>query len=422
MRALIVVGLWCGVTASASPVFGPGVDPSLFRVTQFATGLAYPQGMQQLPDGSIVVQTSPGFYGGQILRFTDSDGDGMGTPDALPLYTNPSGQGPQLQLVSAGDYLIQGSQGTHSLSILAAGATPDAPRTEVGVLSFEYPDGAWHTNAGLAVRPTPGNPGHWDLVFNVGAGGDDFPGGPVILNGLGLVGESLNGASLYLVTLDLTGDTPVALGLRQVATGIRNVFGLQFDSAGNLWFSDNGIDASSPGLDPLQADELNRMTPAQLMPGSPVLDFGFPLCYPAYADGVHAVSTCIHPEAAFIPVDGPLGTMRSQGAGQIAFAPTGFPLGFNGGVFIGFSGDPNHVRNPILYYDPATGQYQHFILEGSMTYPVGLLGTSNSLFISDFGSGNIFQITSAVPEPSTFAAAALGLLGLAMLRLRAASK
>lgn len=408
----------CGAFASATPVFGPDVDPNSFRVTLFASGLVFPQAMQLLSDGSLVVQQSPAYTGGQVLRFTDLDGDGIGTADASPLYTNPDGQGPLVQMVSAGNYLIQGTFGDHTISFLQTGATPGSPLTEVAAFQFGFTPGAWHANAGLAIRPTPGQPGHWDLVFNVGAGGNDFVGDPVTLNGLGLTGQVLNPGSLYMATLDLSGATPTASGLHQVASGIRNVFGLQFDSGGNLWFSDNGIDAPGPGLDPLQADELNRILASQLLPGSPVLDFGFPTCYPAYADGVHAVNTCIHPEVAFIPLSGPSGLMRSQGAAQIALSPTNFPAAFNGGVFIGFAGDPNNQRNPVIYYNPATGQYMHFILEGSMNDPLGLLATGNSLFVSSFWTGEIYEITAANPEPGTLLTAALGLLMLAGLRLK----
>jgi hypothetical protein len=44
----------------------------------------------------------------------------------------------------------------------------------------------------------------------------------------------------------------------------------------------------------------------------------------------------------------------------------------------------------------------------------GLLATDNTLFVSDFFSGEIFQISSAVPDPGTLAFAGLA---LAILRL-----
>lgn len=48
----------------------------------------------------------------------------------------------------------------------------------------------------------------------------------------------------------------------------------------------------------------------------------------------------------------------------------------------------------------------------------GLLATNDSLFVSDFVSGEIYQISLAAPEPGTFAVAALGLMLNAGVRLR----
>ena len=156
MRCSALLVMVCGslLPAFGAPVFNSDVDLSLFRVTLFASGLAFPQAMQQLSDGSIMVQTSPGYSGGQLVVLRDVNGDGIADlPGVPPVYSTP---GPLVQLVTAGDYLLQGSFGQHTVSILQPGATPSSPLTEVGVLAFGYPDGAWHSNAGLAVRPTPG--------------------------------------------------------------------------------------------------------------------------------------------------------------------------------------------------------------------------------------------------------------------------
>src|SRR5262245_37946000 len=81
----------------AAPVFGPGVDPTAFRVTLFASGLSYPQSMQKLPDGSIAVQTSPDWVNGAILRFVDGNSDGIADAPGVPIY-NTTGEGPLTQL------------------------------------------------------------------------------------------------------------------------------------------------------------------------------------------------------------------------------------------------------------------------------------------------------------------------------------
>lgn len=400
------------------------MDGSQFRVTLFASGLVLPQAMQQLGDGSLVVQHSVNYTGGQLVRYVDANGDGVadgfgpGIGQGTALYTNADGQGPVIQLVSAGGYLLQGTFGDKTISLLKVGATPSSPLTEAGSLQFGFPADWLHSSAGLAIRPSSnGQAGFYDLVFNVGSDGDATVGGQIPLNGLGLNNELLDGASLYMVTLDLNGNPPTASNLRKVASGVRNSFGLLFDPQGNLWFSDNAMNQGNPGGNPIQADELNWIPAAQLLPGAPIPHFGFPDCFPRYLDGVHALpDDCQHPVASFTPL-GPLDP-GVGGAAQIAFSPSGFPAALSGGIFIGFAG-VGHVRNSVMYYDPIQGRYFEFIVQGSMDYPLGLLAAGNSLFVSDWGSGEIYQIQAiAAPEPATMLTAAAGLLGILWLRQR----
>lgn len=360
--------------------------------------------MQRLSDGSILAQQSPAFVNGALIRYQDLDNDGIADIQET-LYTQTGG-GPLLQLVTAGDHFIQGNLTGQALSILKAGATPGDPIVEVGALQLTYPTDWTHTNAGLAVRPTA-QPGVYDLVFNVGSQFDNaVAADSVVINGLGLTNETLIGDSLYMVTLDLTGGTPVASNVRQVAEGIRNVFGMQFDSAGNLWFTDNAINGVPF---PVQAEELNRISAADL--GNVVHDFGFPTCFPDYFTGIHAVPGCTEPVVSFLPKNGEY----SQGATQLVFAPEGLPAPYNNGIFITFVGEDG--RTPVIYYDFATGEYVHFIKGGSLNTPTGLLAANGSLFISDFGTGEIFQI-SPVPEPASYGLTALGLGLAAYLRRR----
>src|SRR5262249_31599076 len=162
----------------------------------------------------------------------------------------------------------------------------------------------------------------------------------------------------------------------------------------DLYFTDNGID----GLpDPPQADELNVIRASQFDQG--VIDFGYPNCYIQFGTGNSVGSGCTQPLAAFQPING----HQSLGAAQLVLAPTSFPAGFNNGVFIGFSGTNAQDKNPVIYYDFGTGQYTHFIEETTMGHPIGLLADSNSLFISDWGTGNVFEIVAQTPEPASVA-------------------
>jgi hypothetical protein len=161
---------------------------------------------------------------------------------------------------------------------------------------------------------------------------------------------------------------------------------------------------------PPQAEELNMISAADL--GNVVKEFGFPTCFPDYFTGVHAVPGCTEPIVSFVPYNG----KYSQGSTQIAFAPSGLPAPFNNGIFIGFAGNGSE-RNPVIFYDFTTGKYIHFIEAGSMGRPTGLFATDTSLFISDLNTGEIFEISSAVPEPASFSLTALG-FAMAYMRRR----
>jgi glucose/arabinose dehydrogenase len=393
-------------TLLGTPVFGPDVDASQFVVTPFATQLSFPQSMISMSGGAIAVQTSPGFSNGVLVTLTDTNSNGIADQQGT-LYTAPAGEGALTQLAQAGSFYVQGNYGAHSIVIL------NSSFAEAGRIQFDYgQDLWWHDTIGFTVRPTPGQSGFYDVVFNVGSQYDNEA-SVMNVGASNLVNASLNPDSLYMVTLDLNGTTPVASNLTQVAKGIRNSFGLAFDSDGSLWFTDNAMDGDPF---PPQAEELNEI-PAALLnalqadtPGATPLDFGFPTCYPNYFTGSHDVSGCTEPIQSFLPFLG----MYSQGATQIAFAPPDFPPPYNHGIFIAFAGNPPGQRNPLIFYNLDTGEYTHFLLGGNATRQTGLLATGNSLFISDFLSGEIFQITAATPEPGTFALAGLVLAGLAL--------
>jgi glucose/arabinose dehydrogenase len=417
-RQALAVTLWLGmaVGARATPAFSVP-SPNLFRVTVFASGLQYPQAMQQMADGSLLVQTSPGFATGQLLRFTDTNLDGIADGPGVSVFS--SATGPLTGLLRAGAYFIQGNYGSHTIEILKPGALPTDPMTVVGTLSFDYGPGIWwHDTIGIAVRPTPGVPGSYDLVFNVGSKLDDVhTTDQVSLSGL--ISGQLNAESLYVVTLDLSGPVPSASNLRLLASGIRNSFGLAFQpGTGDLYFGDNAIDGFP---EPPQADELNRILAADFA-GSPQ-NFGFPDCYPDYNTGAIVGAGCSAPLVAFTP----LGGARSQGVAQIAFAPPDFPAGFNNGVFLGFAGQVlagGTVYNPVVYFDFGSGEFMHFVAEGTLNRPIGLLAAADSLFISDFGSGTVYQVSAnGVPEPSTAVLLLVGMLMLAWTnwRMRRAS-
>ena len=426
---LFLMGLPC---MAGSLQLNPNVlDPSQFRLTTYISGLPGPMSMIQFPDGSFGVSA---YYPG-IIRFTDNNADGIAdfvlNGPGNKIYSSP---GAHTALAQAGNYYIDGNFGDYQsgrfdqqvMTVLKPGATPADNLSVAGRLKLDFPAGWLHSQIGMATRPVPDQPGHYDLVFNVGAQyNDQVSTAPVQLSGL--VTGTLDGSSLYAVTLDLTGETPSVGNLRKVASGIRNVIGMGFQpGTGDFYFTDNAIDGPPPlGDEPPQADELNRITLADFNSGA-VPNFGYPTCYTAYRTGLivdPGATGCVQPFYAIQPV--PNGTSlgsESEGPAQMAFAPRNFPAAFANGIFIGFSGKggtgPVNEENAVGFYDFSTSTYVHFVenSQQGVYNPIGIYSTANALYIADYGSGDVYQITAVVPEPGTTALSLVGIVLLAWWR------
>lgn len=412
---VLFLGLWAALLP-ASPLLGPDVlNPGQFRVTQFITGLPAPAGMVFSTNGpSLLVNTSPFFSQGQLVRFVDANRDGIADGPGTVLYNSTSG--PLTLLKDTGRFYVVDELGAQRFRMLAPGLTPDSPLTPVGDFQFSYP-GPWdHASPGIAIRATPNSPGSIDIVFNVGSQFNDLPAtARVTVSGWGLSPTELEADSLYLMTVDQTGPAPVVTAApRRIVGGIRNVYGMGFEPvSGDLYFADNAIDLRTPPFEePPQADELNRLTAAQIASGQ-TFDFGFPNCYIAYLTGTTVGSGCIQPIAAFQPRNG----AQSEGPAEIAFAPSGFPAAYRNGVFIGFAGmgvaGVANTENPVVYFDFSNGQYIHFIPPAlaQTGRPVSITAGPNSIWVADFFTGDVWEISS-VPEPSTAAGVAAALLAL----------
>jgi hypothetical protein len=443
MRLTILLSLSV-VSGRAGLINSNAVDPSLFNLSVFASGLPFPAGVHPLADGSVLVQTSPdyGYAAGQLLSF-DSAGGGGGTvytAGALGLMTGSAQVGNYYAI--GNDSSEIGPGGDHSITLLQPGASSGAPMSVAATFELNYPTPWDHENVGIAAEPTPGVPGSWDLILNVGSQYDNIAtpsGSQITLTGTGFSSIpatiSLSGDSLYKITIDESGAQPAVTSVTQVATGIRNVFGMTFDSAGNLWFSDNGMDYLPPGStqptpppgEPPQADELDFLSASQLDSGTPV-NYGFPNCYIQYAwgniPGVPVGSGCVQPVVAFQPVTDASGIHQLKGVTQIALAPPTFPTGFNDGIFIGFTGDGGPNDNAgMAYYDFGTGLYTQFIESTDVDNIIGLASTANALYFTDTGTGNVYELSAAAPEPGTAITALSALLAaLSVCRLRSARR
>ncbi len=416
VAAIAVTAL--GSAAGAEPFTlggDPRVDPDRFRVTTFATGLNFPYAMAELPDGSLLVGTgSAGSYfntTGQLIRLADHDRDGVADAQQT-LYSGFSGGVTEVSIL--GDLVIttssQAGGGAERISFLRMGDSLDDPLTFLDAMSFTIPRPWLHTTFAHAVRPAPDESGDYELYFNLGSRTNATLTTDTATT-TGLLSATLNGDSIYRVTLRDDGEDVTLSNPVQIATGLRNAAGIEFHpETGDLYFEDNGIDGLVNPNEPHSADELNVIPAAQL--GATVLDFGFPDSYIEYRTGNVIGGQGIQPLVAIQPIPDPITGDEAEGPAQIAFAPPHFPAGMNSGVFIGMHGKFSqgglaNEENALVFIDLDTLEYFHFIGvdEPAVGHLDGLLATSDSLFLADLSppgpltgtnTGIIYQIR-AIP-------------------------
>lgn len=431
-----------GGSAAAQPfaVGGdPRVDPDAFEITTFAAGLDFPFGLALLQDGSLLVgintpPTGQSYFAatGRLVRFADGDGDGVADGPGSTLYTGLPGFTTSVRRAGALVFAATGAPNPRGIFVLRQGATPASPLSLVGSLSLTYPAAWSHSTVNLCVREAPGQPGLYELYFNLGSKENAAASSETIAVG-GLVSGSAHADSLYRVTIDDTGPALAAFGLEQIAGGLRNAFGAAFEpQTGDLILQDNGIDGLIDVNEPLSADELNRIPAAAL--GGAIEDFGFPDRYVAYRTGALIGSGGIDPFLAFQPIPLP-GGAEAEGAVDVVFAPPQFPPGLRDGVFVGFHGrfasaGLANEENPLVYVDLDPLAYFHFVSssEPGIGHPDTLAASADALYLADLtsangfasaGSGAIYRIRAlpgVVPAlgPGALALLALG-LGIAAL-------
>jgi hypothetical protein len=358
--------------------------------------------MVQLSDGSLLVATSTPATGnyfnstGAVVRLVDANHDGVADGPGTVLYSGLPGS---LTAVRQGGQVIfvtSSQAGSERITVLRAGPTPADPLTLVGSINFAFPAGWEHTTYETLVRPTPGQPGNFDLFLNVGSPANDSSTTTTIPMS-GLITGALNDDSIYRVTVHDTGGTPAVSNLTQIATGLRNAAGMVLDPYTNLYFEDNGIDGGGNPEEELSADEINRISWRDV--GKTVPDFGFPSTYIDYQTGKQVGSQGVPPFVAFLP--DPTTGAEIAGATQLTYAPAAFPADLRNGFFMGFHGlfgigGTANDENPFVYVDKFTGKYIRFIpgSQAGFGHLDGVLATSDSLFIADLSStGDVFNST-----------------------------
>jgi glucose/arabinose dehydrogenase len=378
------------------------VDPTAFRVTRFAEGLDFPLGMVELSDGSLLVGVNrQSFAGssllnsnGELVRLVDGDRDGIADG---PEQVLASGFEAITSVRRAGNlvFVATGAIGTPRLHVLRRGAAPGDPLTPLGSLDFVLPLPWSHLTFSLSARPRPWAPGEFELFFNLGSR-EDAAVSTDLVPVSGLWTGSLLPDALYRVHLDDTGPSLVVVGIDTIAVGLRNSFGHAFEPAtGHLFLQDNGMDV------PKSADELNVIRAPEI--GGAVEDFGFPFHYVAYPGGTLVGSGGQLPLVSFLPLPG---GAESKGAVELAFAPPRFgALTF--GLFVAFHGGfgtgTANTSNPLVWVDPTTGEFFHFVAPGQagVGHLDSLLATGDTLYAADltnasgletYGSGTIYAI------------------------------
>jgi len=391
-------------------------DQSRFQVGVFATGLEYPTSMATLADGSLLVATSKGgpswldnyifaSQSGALVRLVDADGDGVADGPPQTVAANLPGLVTSVRREGNLVFALSSQGGKQAILIWRTGASPADSLEPAGRLSFAFPAG--HSTYTLATRPSEG--GGTEVYFNI-RGGNSASSPPEVTVGI----SALDGAtftddgtfqlaanSVHRVTVFDDSGTIAVAPPQQIARGLRNAAGIVFDSQGNLWLQDNGIDASEPHVS-LSADELNMIPAAAL--GATVYDFGFGTTYVDYATGATVGPTegTVEPLVAFRPLAGE----KSEGAVELAWAPESFPGELAGGLLVAFSGKFHqggsaNDENPLVLVNTADNSYFHFIENQIMGHPNGLLSTADALYLSDLNYlglfGNAGGTNPAVP-------------------------
>jgi hypothetical protein len=447
----------CGTIAPFTLDFSQVGGPSAASGITLASGLNFPYELSVSPNGSLlfgqtISDAASGLtYGwgldtaGTAWMLPGQGNGAFGPPVAVS--SSFSGIAVSVKSLSDGVLVIDsgaagggspGGTGDRTMNFVSpAGQT-------IGTLNFAYPSGCayecWEHGNGMSLA-VPGTNGSNTIYFIVGSELDDSATIPAVsVSGMGLSNVSLNADSIYMMTVQSTSGNSVVItsGPQQVATGLRNPFALNLDSAGDLVIADNGIDGGH-AVHELGADTIDEI-PVNAI-GQQIYDFGFPDSYTDYGTGqrVNGDPNAVPPVVSIIPsLDSGGIPQNCEGASASVFLAAGSLafVGIEGGEVVSCDGNSGaagitNTDNSVVYYDFASGQLIPILNGGNpeVGHIDGLASIGSDLFLLDSaasgslddltgaGQGAIyeFDLASSAPEPGTWA---LGFAGIAFSILR----
>jgi hypothetical protein len=449
-RLLLAILLLASASTAKADLIAPftlnlsqlGGSASVSGLT-IASGLNFEDGLATTANGSIVFGQNlatgaaginfgngQGVTGSVWIQPKLADGT-FGAPQQI--VNGLTGLVTDVRTLSNGTLLVDsgaggsGGAGTRVMSFYTQSGTL------LSSMTFSYPSGGWEHSTGMSF--VVGNPNGTDTVYFAMGSQADQAVTTATVSTSGLTSSTLKGDSVYSMVVDPSdGHVQLVSGPVQIATGLRNPFGLSLDSLGDLVIGDNGIDGPHV-VNQLGADTLDVIPAAMI--GTQVFDFGFPNSYVEFATGNHVSGDpgSTAPLTAFIPVADSMGHLQSsEGISAMAYAaPGSLPfVGAEGGEVIGFhgvfdAGGSANYDNALEYYDFASGKYfpildagtagvGHFdsvTIDGHALYlgDMSSIGTVNDL--SGLGHGAVYEFdfsAASAPEPSTWILAGIALL------------
>lgn len=354
----------------------------------------------------------------------NSDGT-FGTPQQLA--TNITGPITNIRSVNGLTVVDAGSASGRTMTFY------DQNFNQAGNVHFSYASQDWWHSTGMSTVVAQPD-GSYKVFFIVGSKADGARTTAHVTTS-GLFQTTLNADSVYMTTLSSSGGTlhTVAAPV-QVATGLRNAYGLVVTPGGDLLIGDNGQDVTHHSVDTINRIPLDYL-------GTTVFDFGFPDSYTNFFNCQRTTgnANATAPLVSFCSLPFGNAVDPPEGLAGMAFVnPGAMPfVGSQGGLMVGFHGYKDaagaaNLENGFLYYDLASGIYTPIVHTGALG--IGHLDTvlinGSSMYIADMstagivdavGGNNSGTITgfSFAPEPATGLFAAAGLTLLLVTRKRA---